>query len=229
MNPAEEDLCRRVARQEQDPIGVHSMNTTADMFVPFPKIARLSREVIVTEKIDGSNACVFVSDDGLSLRAASRTRWITPGDDNFGFARWCEANTAELLKLGPGRHYGEWWGSGIQRGYGLPKGEKRFSLFNVARWADRHTVPPESENSRLVDLDTMKWAPACCYVVPVLARASGFEALDAPGVMQLLGFGGSCAAPGFMKPEGIVIFHAQGNVAFKKTFDKDDAGKDRGA
>jgi len=26
-------------------------------------------------------------------------------------------------------------GSGIQRGYGLPKGEKRFSLFNTRRWA----------------------------------------------------------------------------------------------
>ncbi len=60
----------------------------------------------------------------------SRTRWITAQDDNHGFARWVEGNKQELLKLGAGRHFGEWWGSGIQRGYGLQKGEKRFSLFN---------------------------------------------------------------------------------------------------
>ena len=34
--------------------------------------------------------------------------------------------------LVPGRHFGEWWGSGIQRGYGLD--EKTFSLFNAYRW-----------------------------------------------------------------------------------------------
>jgi hypothetical protein len=78
----------------------------------------------------------------------SRSRWITPDDDNFGFAAWVEANRDELLTLGPGRHFGEWWGSGIQRGYGLPKGEKRFSLFNVSRWGESR--------------------PACCHVVPVL-------------------------------------------------------------
>ncbi len=53
------------------------------------------------------------------------------------------------------------------------------------------------------------------------------EALNVPALMQTLAGHGSLAAPGFMKPEGIVIFHAQGNVAFKKTFDKDNAGKGR--
>jgi hypothetical protein len=33
-------------------------------------------------------------------------------------------------------------------------------------------------------------------------------------------------APGFMKPEGIVVYHIQGNVAFKKTFEKDNTGKE---
>jgi hypothetical protein len=36
---------------------------------------------------------------------------------------------------------------------------------------------------------------------------------------------GSIAAPGFMNPEGIVIFHTKGNLGFKKTFEKDDTGK----
>lgn len=102
-------------------------------FVEFPKIARYSREVIVSEKIDGTNACVFIGDDGQFL-TGSRTRWITPDADNYGFSRWAHEHKDELLALGPGRHFGEWWGSGCQRGYDLPKGEKRFSLFNSCRF-----------------------------------------------------------------------------------------------
>jgi hypothetical protein len=37
--------------------------------------------------------------------------------------------------------------------------------------------------------------------------------------------GGSKAAPGFMKPEGIVVFHVAGNVGFKKTIEKDEEPK----
>ncbi|HLE80817.1 MAG TPA: RNA ligase family protein, partial [Dehalococcoidia bacterium] len=99
-------------------------------FQEFGKIYRLSRDCIITEKIDGTNAQVVVLEDGRVL-AGSRNRWITPEADNFGFARWVKEHEEELRSLGPGRHYGEWWGSGIQRGYGLK--EKRFSLFNVSR------------------------------------------------------------------------------------------------
>ena len=109
-------------------------------FTEFPKMARLSREVIVTEKIDGTNAQVCIGEDG-SMLAGSRTRWITPQDDNHGFAAWVEAHREELLTLGPGRHFGEWWGSGIQRGYGLK--EKRFSLFNARRWCQHGAEPLE--------------------------------------------------------------------------------------
>lgn len=196
-------------------------------FIQFPKIARFSREVIVTEKIDGSNAQVRIVPleehvdpttmpavavaDGFAIGAGSRNRWLTLQDDNFGFARWVQDNAPALVKLGPGRHYGEWWGSGIQRGYGLPKGEKRFSLFNVSRWSD------DAER------------PACCHIVPSLCQPILLDVLNVPWLMAALSKCGSLAAPGFMKPEGIVIFHAQGNVAFKKTFEKDEAGKERGA
>ena len=33
-------------------------------FEGFPKIARLSREIVVTEKIDGTNARVCITEDG---------------------------------------------------------------------------------------------------------------------------------------------------------------------
>ena len=36
---------------------------------------------------------------------------------------------------------------------------------------------------------------------------------------------GSVAAPGFMKPEGIVIYHTGTRTLFKKTFEKDAEGK----
>ena len=96
-------------------------------FIAFPKIARLRRDCVITEKLDGTNAQIVIQ-DGEIVAVGSRSRWITPGKDtdNYGFAGWVEQNRAELLGLGDGTHFGEWWGSGIQRNYGLT--EKRFSL-----------------------------------------------------------------------------------------------------
>lgn len=167
-------------------------------FRPFPKLARLARKCIITEKIDGTNAQVVVSDDGKDIRAGSRTRWITPTADNFGFAAWVEENREDLLKLGPGQHFGEWWGRGIQRNYGVDR--RYFSLFNAERWqSDR---------------------PACCRCVPVLYRGEfSTEAVDE--VLKALADMGSQAAPGFMKPEGVVVYHRASNSMFKKTIEKD--------
>lgn len=171
-------------------------------FVAFDKIPRLRRNVIVTEKIDGTNAIVWIGDDCTTIRAGSRSRWITPSDDNAGFARWVEANRDELLKLGPGYHYGEWWGAGIQRRYGLS--EKRFSLFNAGRWTD--------------DV-----RPACCHVVPVLGQGSQDVVVDA--ALARLRTEGSVAAPGFMNPEGIVVYHTAARSLFKVTLDRDEEPK----
>lgn len=173
-------------------------------FQEFPKMSRLSRDMVITEKIDGTNAQVIIDEEG-NFGTGSRTKLITPEDDNAGFARWAMANKAELLKLGPGRHFGEWWGSGVQRGYGLKNGDKRFSLFNVGRW--------NAEN-----------IPACCSVVPTLYRGP-FDTAVVTLVLEGLGKSGSLAAPGFMKPEGVVVFHTAGGYIFKKTFEKDEAGK----
>lgn len=188
---------------------------TVGQFVEFPKIARLSRECIVTEKIDGTNAQICITEDGEFL-VGSRTRWITPEQDNFGFARWAYDHRDELMQLGPGRHYGEWWGSGIQRGYGLPKGERRFSLFNVSRWCLAGTDPKFEEDQHML--------PACCGLVPVLYRGL-FSLEPISTAIERLRTLGSVAAPGFMKPEGIVCFHVAANVGFKKTLERDEAPK----
>lgn len=176
---------------------------TNDKFEGFPKIARLSREIIITEKLDGTNAQIYITEDG-DITAGSRSRYLALGDDNYGFARWVEGNKSELLKLGPGRHFGEWWGNGVQRGYNLK--EKRFSLFNVKRWGD-----PLAR-------------PACCHVVPELYIGE-FYTIRIDSVLLMLKQDGSIASPGFMNPEGIVIYHTAANQLFKKTLDKDEEPK----
>lgn len=191
-------------------------------FEAFPKIARLNRECVITEKLDGTNAQLMIvpyeeatpeqhsatdrikTTQGL-LYAGSRTRWITPGKstDNFGFAAWAWDNAEELVKLGPGRHYGEWWGKGIQRGYGLA--ERRFSLFNTHRWSD--------------------WAsrPLCVDCVPVLYQGAFTTDAVSHAVSRLATFG-SAAAP-FNDPEGVIVFHTAQNSMFKVTIKDDEVPK----
>lgn len=96
-------------------------------FTEFPKMARLSREIIITEKIDGTNAQILITESG-ELFVGSRTRWITVQDDNFGFAKWVSENKETIMQLGKGRHFGEWWGSGIQRGVWIAKMGKKVFL-----------------------------------------------------------------------------------------------------
>ncbi len=168
-------------------------------FIAFPKLSRLFRDCVITEKLDGTNACVIVSEDG-TVAAQSRTRLITPEADNFGFALWVQQHTDQLRMLGPGHHFGEWWGVGIQRNYGLH--ERRFSLFNTARWG----VATER--------------PECCHVVPEL-YAGPFSTEVVQDTLFDLDCVGSTAAPGFMNPEGVVIYHTASGKLFKTTLDGD--------
>ena len=224
------------------------------MFQEFPKIARLSRTCLISEKIDGTNAQVFIWDEchippaassdivstsvgpppadipfvwsaeGIHIAAGSRSRWITPLDDNYGFAKWVHANVEQLAYLGHGRHFGEWWGSGCQRGYGLPKGEKRWSLFNLARWC-AHDKPPErieTQDPRIEKYQDV--LPACCHLVPLLYKGL-FTTDTCDHVLEQLRAFGSAAAPGFMQPEGIVCWHGAANIGFKKTLLKDEVPK----
>jgi hypothetical protein len=203
------------------------MNTPAPNpihpFEGFPKMARLSREVIITEKIDGTNAQILIGEDG-SMLVGSRTRWITPEQDNFGFARWVTEHREELMQLGTGRHFGEWWGSGIQRGYGLAKGEKRFSLFNVQRWCLAGGTPQRINTSDPRIEKFQDALPACCHLVPVLRRGI-FTTDMCESALHELRERGSLAAPGFRDPEGIVVYHTAGNLGFKKTIKNDETPK----
>jgi len=184
-------------------------------FVEFKKIPRLSRDMIITEKIDGTCGCIFVGEDGEFL-VGSRSRWITPETDNHGFARWAYEHKDELMTLGPGRHFGEWWGSGIQRGYGLQKGEKRFSLFNVTRWCLHGTEPQPTPTGDPRITKTQDVLPPCLGLVPILYRGT-FSLAVVDGELRRLAESGSMAVPGYRPAEGVVIFHVAGNIMFKKT------------
>jgi hypothetical protein len=195
-------------------------------FLPFPKMARLNRDVIVSEKIDGTNGCIAVDETGTVLKVGSRNRWLRDGEDNYGFYKWAMENREELLKLGPGRHFGEYWGRGIQRNYGLT--ERRFSLFNVARWVTSQpdpTCPGVFQVEKDAELgEILVPGPECCHVVPVLWRGN-FHSQHIENTLENLRANGSYAAPGFMRPEGIVLFHTAAGSCFKVTLEGDDKRK----
>jgi hypothetical protein len=227
-------------------------------FEKFAKIARYSRDCIITEKIDGTNAQIYIGKntswvyegrepvdpvhsftDGLGntygVWAGSRKQWVSVEKDNHGFARWVKENAEALwIGLGEGRHYGEWWGSGINRNYGLS--EKRFSLFNTVRWDlemfNLFKIAPwqnMSEKDRVRTPEPIfKAPPKCCHVTPVL-HSGPFDTREIERQLNWLMGTGSRAAPGYSNPEGIVIYHTHGNMMFKKTIEDDDKGKKYGA
>lgn len=197
-------------------------------FVAWPKTPRLMRNITITEKIDGTNAAIGIvpvdrdnetgeqdpsifayvhTPDGLmGVYAQSRSRLIMPGKqtDNYGFAGWVQNNATSLVELlGEGLHYGEWWGNGIQRKYGMV--EKWFSLFNTARHSDLET-----------DLNLT--------TVPVLYEGPN-DTTAIMDALESLRVNGSVAAPGFMNPEGICVYQAASRTVSKVTLDANDAGK----
>ncbi len=120
-------------------------------FKAFPKIPRGSKgeTITITEKLDGTNACIIVEAHPLDIGVyavrgvQSRKRMITPEDDNYGFAGWVESNKDHLAHmLGEGYHYGEWYGHGIHKNPHKAIG-KRLALFNSERWQDGRQPRPD--------------------------------------------------------------------------------------
>lgn len=202
-------------------------------FKAWPKIGRYSKaSMVITEKIDGTNGAVGImpvspgmeghpdlsspavtivetdDDAKFMVYAQSRKRILTVEDDNYGFARWVHDNAETLvMDLGYGLNFGEWWGQGIQRNYGLD--HKNFSLFNTFRY------PPSEEEL---------FATPHLSVVPELYRGP----LDTEQVeleFGDLGTFGSAAVKGWMMPEGIVIHVPDLGGRWKRTFDRNDQHK----
>lgn len=223
-------------------------------FEAWPKTPRLSNGgVTITEKIDGTNACVIImpvephpdlgfdldpqdlggfnlvevtregqSDTAFVIAAQSRKRLITPtilgGGDNAGFAGWVLDNSVELVDLlGPGRHFGEWWGQGIQRRYDMS--HKVFSLFNTHRWVKVANERPDwLERAKAIHLD----------VVPRLYEGR-FSDVAIEETLHELRTNGSLAAAkfgvSFDRPEGVIIRHRDLGGNLKAFVENDDVPK----
>jgi hypothetical protein len=181
-------------------------------FVKWPSIQRLSSEICyITEKIDGTNGVIYVPEEpDKPVLAGSRERWLTNADgtppeknkDNFGFGAWVHERAESLRRLGPGCHYGEFHGKGIQRHYDLPN--KRWASFEY--WRDDIQIPD-----------------VC--VVPVL-----YTGEMTPGIIESwvehLRVVGSTLYPGFAKPEGVVVtFKNMNKAKFKKLCENDKIHK----
>lgn len=183
---------------------------------------------VLTEKIDGYPVSLHI--DLIKLRQ-NRAVTLTPGDvaqltrggravfyrvwvqyrnrpvtldkDLKGVAAWARQNAAGLSRvLGPGVHMGEWWGYKINRGYGLPRGERRLSLYNTARWShvDGRQVPG-------------------LYSMPVLWEGDlGQNWSHIVEVMDKLQVEGSRAVPGYRYPQGAVLYHQDANVMMMHLF-----------
>ena len=188
--------------------GTIKMNTFPE-FKGFSKIPRYSRECIITEKIDGTCGCIYIDFD-MNIYAGSKNRWLWGSiqdeihNDNHGFAQWVKTNQDELRKLGIGYHFGEWWGKGIQRGYGITN--KRFSLFNIKKWTDN------------------VYKPDCCEIVPILFEGM-FTSENIENTLKDLQTFGSVASFAYDNPEGIVIFHKHSGHFYKKTILHDEKPK----
>lgn len=174
-------------------------------FKAFPKISQIGKVFMcITQKIHGTNAQIYIYPDPetgeMKLLTGSRTRWIYPGDDNYGFAEFVHNHKQEFIeKLGPGAHFGEWAGPGINSGEGLT--EKTFVLFDHWKYPPERPLPPRTK------------------VVPVLYTGPmNIGAIDF--VMQHLKEKGSELVPGFMRPEGVVVQIA--GERYKKVFEAEE-------
>lgn len=89
-------------------------------------------------KLHGTNSGVRITKDGVT--AQSRTRDITPNDDNMGFAKWVEANkkcfeNLRWMLLNDDDCivvFGEWCGPGIMKGVAVNSIPNRvFAVFSI--------------------------------------------------------------------------------------------------
>ena len=178
--------------------------------MPLTTVQNTNGAIIIeqTEQLDYTAVATPVVDGvpyNVGAQSRNRLLGLDKGQDNAGFAKWVSDNAHTLVAdLGPGRHFGEWWGKGIQRGYGLD--HKRFSLFNTAAWWEVEAL--------------FGFSTPNLTVVPRLYEG-GADTATVEWVAKLLAETGSAAAPGFMNPEGVCVYHTASRQVFKYTLDGD--------
>lgn len=208
-------------------------------FEPFNKIPRLNRECFVTEKLDGTNAVVYV------YHACQDEKCLSHGIDVSTLAEstpekcaWCGKAPGLDLAAGSKNKWirigednagfaawveknkadlltlGPGWHHGEWHGAGINGNrygltDKRFALFD-RRWNE--------SNEKFVG------RPKCCLVVPILYRGL-FDTQTINTLVGMLRKNGSVMYPG--KPsEGVVVFVPQSQQGFKVTTVGDEMSKE---
>lgn len=128
-------------------------------FDPYAPIPTLTFEGSV--KSHGTNASVTsIASKPTGFWAQSRERILTIDDDNYGWAKYTQANNGvftDLLTAAQDTlakftitHYsifGEWCGQGIQKGVGISNVPKMFIIFGIVAWEG--PVDNEGEQTRI--------------------------------------------------------------------------------
>lgn len=116
-------------------------------------------------KLHGTNAAVQIRGD--VVMAQSRSKIITPGDDNAGFAAWVESVADEFRTAFAGQPptilFGEWCGPGIMKGVATNKiPNKVFAVFAA------HELPADDDSPLIyspMELDIVQKIPNT-FVLP---------------------------------------------------------------
>ena len=137
-------------------------------FHPYMHIERLGTDevegilnghVVVTTKLDGSNFCVYISND--KLKVGSRKRLITPEDDNQGCAKWVYAqdNYKAYLEKHPNHVlYGEYLIKNHIKDYDITAYKKGY-IFDAFDVETKKWLPYE-EYTKMLEEFNIEYIPA---------------------------------------------------------------------
>lgn len=187
-------------------------------FEAWPKTLHVDKvlgKVIVTEKIDGTNACLFFYPNG-EMFVQSRNRIITPDQDNAGFAKWAYRNQKDLFYIfGPGRHYGEWWGHKIGRTYDMTYNV--FSVFNNGRFYKTEANSNDSMSTRAHEMGLGEEISAVPHIFTGMYGSPEMDgAIDAfSGGMSLAALEYGIEYP---NPEGVCFYFREFDKVAKLVF-----------
>ncbi len=146
-------------------------------------------------KLDGTNAAVVIDKEGNVYGFQSRTQFITPTNDNAGFAAWASKVTWPLNQSDNSVRiiHGEWFGPGIQSGTACQKlPRKIFGIFCLEMSNNR--IDPElgEVTGRLFIVDPEKiaealkdWSHPDVYIIPWHSFEGAMEPSDDESVTLL--------------------------------------------
>lgn len=213
--PTDEELNAYLAALTED--YVPKKEDTMGQFKGWGSTPRWHKGLTITEKIDGTNACVVIYDG--QVKAQSRKRMITPDDDNFGFAKWVYDNAGVLMDtLGYGYHYGEWFGEGIQKN---PLGieGKRFALFHATKYTEDNGY----ELNKVDGLETvplLHWGPCDLFTIPQIMTDLDSYGSNVKGA-KLIAQGYDFEPDEHAAAEGIIVWHKETQQKYKILLEDD--------